>query len=148
MNKKNNIYGFLIRGENMEELKKYYENVIENGKKYKELQQHSLNSDVALDIQKILDEMEYNVKLYHQTLIKKRQLTDEEKQMMEFHTPKEYTLIYFHTRRKYPALSTNLKQLIIKMKEREEKENEENHSICCNRNDDMLSSNYTNCSSI
>ncbi len=128
------IDGFLFKVKKMEDLKTYYGNVLTSGKKYKEFLIEPLNSNVALKIQETIDDIEYNVKLYHHTLRKKRQLTDEEKEMMVFKTPKEYTLEYFHTKRKYPTLSDNLRKLILKMKEREEKEIEKNCQVIFSNN--------------
>jgi len=121
---------FYFRGKKMNDLKTYYGNILASGIKYKKLLQVvPLKSNVALEIQDLIDEIEYNVKLYHQTLRKNRQLTDEEKKMMEFSTPIEKTLEYFHTKRRYPTLSENLKKLILKIKEREEKEIEKNCKV-------------------
>ncbi len=128
------IDGFLFKVKKMEDLKIYYSNVLASGKKYKELLLEPLNSNVALLIQETIDDIEYNVKLYHQTLRKKRQLTDEEKEMLEFRTPKQHTLEYFHTKRKYPSLNEYLKKLILKMKEREEKEIEKNCQVIFSNN--------------
>lgn len=113
-----------------EELRKYYEKIIESGKVYKALIQISpRKSDIALQIQATIDEIEYHVKLYFLSVRKMRKVTDDEKQMMVFPTPKIHTLESFHSRGRYPVLSENLKKLIVTIKEREERKNEKNNPI-------------------
>lgn len=121
----------------MEELKKYYEKIIESGKFYKGLIQISpRKSNIALQIQATIDEIEYLVKLYFLSVRKKRKVTDDEKEMLMFLTPKIHTLENFHSKGRYPVLSENLKKLIVKIKEREERKNDEKNSIIDNNIDD------------
>ena len=56
--------------------------------------------------------------------------------MLMFLTPKIHTLENFHSKGRYPVLSENLKKLIVKIKEREERKNDEKNSIIDNNIDD------------
>lgn len=105
----------------------YYQKILEYGQKYRELSSiKPIRSDIAIAIQSALDKITYYVKLYLQTFIKERQLTDEEKKWLNYNTPKEYTLNNFYTNRKYPEMSGHLRLCIIEIKKKEGRRIEKN----------------------
>ena len=53
----------------------------------------------------------------YKLIVKKRVLTDEEKQYHKFKTPIEYTLKYFHCHRNFMPISEELGKLINRIKE-------------------------------
>jgi len=109
------------------ELEKNYRKMIENIEFYKALTMFPLKSDIALKVDKTIDQIEYYAKIYYHTWKNKRQLTDEEKQHLKFQTPESNTLKYFHSHRSYRAIHESLSKLITRIQEIHEKEmNKEN----------------------
>lgn len=109
------------------DFEEYYNHILEYGNKYRELSTITpIRSDISLAIQSLIDKITYYVMLYLQTSIKKRQLTNEEKKMQLYNTPKDYTLKNFHVNRKYPEISEHLKKCIVEIKKKEVKRIEKN----------------------
>lgn len=109
------------------DFQEYYNYILEYGNKYRELSAITpIRSDIALGIQSLLDKMRYYSMLYLNTSIKKRQLTDEEKKLQLYNTPKEYTLKNFHSKGKYPEMSGHLRLCIVEIKKKEVKRIEKN----------------------
>ena len=113
-------------------LEKYYKKIIEYGEHYRELTSIPLKSDVALQIDETIDQIQYYTKLYYFTWKYNRKLTEEEKQHFKFKTPESNSTKYFHTHRSYRPINEPLRKLIVRVKEIQEKEmikNEENSKI-------------------
>ena len=114
-----------------QEFEKYYKMILEEGKKYKELLQIPLNIETAFEIRDILDKLNYYSKCCLTMQIKKRQLTDEEKEWLKFKIPDDFVVKNFK-RRKYLPIHEFLKKSIIRIKqiyEEASKEDEENNKI-------------------
>ena len=60
-------------------LDRYYKKIIEYGEQYRMLTNISLKSDVALQVDEVLDQIEYYTKIYYFTWKYKRKLTADEK---------------------------------------------------------------------
>ena len=108
-----------------------YQKVLEEGKKYKELLQIPLNMETAFEIRDVLDQLNYYAKCCLTMYVKKRQLTDEEKEWLKFKIPDDYVEKEFN-KRKYLIIHEFSKKVIIRIKEIYEevkKEDEENIEV-------------------
>lgn len=108
-----------------------YQKVLDEGKKYKELLQIPLNMEIAFEIKDVLDQLNYYSKCCLTMYVKKRQLTDEEKEWLKFKTPDDFVLNTFK-KRKYLPIHEFLKKSIIRIKEIYEeasKEDEEDTKV-------------------
>lgn len=114
------------------ELEKTYRKIIEYGEQYRMLTNIPLKSDVALQVDEVLDQIEYYTKVYYFTWKYKRKLTDEEVENFKFKTPESNTMKYFHTHRSYRPINESLRKLIVRVKEIQKemsKENEKDNEI-------------------
>lgn len=108
------------------EFEKYYNDMIFYGRKYLEaISSLPLKSDNAKLVDSILDDITYNCKLYMKTYLKKRVLTDEEKEFEIFNTPEGSTLEYFHKHRHFRYINDDLSKLINRIKEIEKERRKE-----------------------
>lgn len=113
-------------------LDRYYKKIIEYGEQYRMLTHIALKSDVALQVDEVLDQIEYYTKIYYFTWKYKRKLTAEEVEHFKFRTPESNSIKYFHAHRSYRPINEPLRKLIVRVKEIQKemsKENEKDNKI-------------------